>query len=683
MTDRSRRSLQSPLVLSLAIGLLMASPAAADAQGATERYMIQYRAGKADLVEGELARKRTRRLRHMRRSRIMAAHLTQEEARGLTNSLNVERVELDVRRYPSAESRPYGIDLIQAHAAQLDVSGSTPRTVCVIDSGYDTSHPDLPNSRSFVTGNAQPGTGAWDSPGDSHGTHVAGTIAALANDVGVVGVDRSPGLQLHIVKVFDDEGEWTYSSDLIAAVESCVDAGAHVINMSLGGGAPSSIEEAAFIDAATPRGGHPGTLSIAAAGNSGDTSRSYPASYESVISVAAVDSQKAVATFSQRNAAVELAAPGVGVLSTVPGGGYASYSGTSMATPHVAGAASLLWGLHPACSPTQIRNALALSAEDLGAAGRDHEFGYGLIQVAEADDLIRAGGCDAVGEPTPAPPANPAPNPETPVLENGATVRDLVLATGQKQYFKVPVALGAQNLSIRMTGGTGDADLYLRGGALPSTGTYDCRSWAVGNDEACRVFEPTGPTDYYVMVHAYDDFSGASLAVDYDTAIPDEVPTARIIASSLSGPAPLTVTFDGSASSDDRGITAYQWDFSEGPSSTSPGPLERTYSTPGQHTATLTVTDTAGQIHSTTVAISVEEPVLSSPISLQITPGKKSRRVHLWWEGASGRKVTVYRNGVRAKRTRNKGKWRDKRSPAGATYQVCDAEDCSPIVERP
>lgn len=647
----------------------------------TQRYIIKYKAGKAVAVEGRMSTKRSRRLRHLRRSRVMAANLTPAEVSDLLASSDVEHMEIDAKRYPLAQSTPYGIDLIQAHASQLEVSGSVSRTVCIIDSGFDTSHPDLPNSPSFVSGEAQPQTGAWDAPGNSHGTHVAGTIAALSNDIGVVGVDRNPGLRLHIVKVFDDQGEWTFSSDLVAAVEACVDAGAHVINMSLGGGFPSSIEEQAFVDAAQGTSSRPGVLSIAAAGNSGGTALSYPASYASVVSVAAVDSLKSLAPFSQRNEAVELAAPGVSVRSTVPGGGYAYFSGTSMATPHVVGAASLLWGLHSDCSATQIRNALANSAEDLGSPGRDPSFGHGLVQVAEADDLLRSVGCAGIGEPSP---PTPEPEPEMPVLENGDTLAGLAQTAGEKRYFQLLVPAGGSNLSVRISGGLGDADLYLMRGEIPSTSQYDCRSWAAGNDELCSVLDPVSPDDYFIMVHAYSAFSGASLTVNYDTVSIDEPPVARIVASATSGEAPMNVVFDATSSSDDQGIVSYEWQFSDAASSSGVDVVERNYPVAGLHNVTLTVTDTAGQSHSSSVTIDVSEPPAEPPITLSVrTSTRKIKRAWLVWSNAEGRKVHVFRNGVHVKRARNDGRWRDKRSRPGATYQICDRQRCSDVVERP
>ena len=159
---------------------------------------------------------------------------------------------------------------------------------------------------------------------------MSGTINALDNEIGVIGV--FPSVPMHIVRVFGDDGNWAYSSELINAVDDCVSNGARVINMSLGGPRPSVLENAVFLHAQKN-----GVLSIAAAGNGGDgracdifadpghperqaCKMHYPSGYDSVVSVAAVDETADIADFSQVNSKVEIAAPGVSVLSTVPTG---------------------------------------------------------------------------------------------------------------------------------------------------------------------------------------------------------------------------------------------------------------------------------------------------------------------------------------------------------------------------
>jgi hypothetical protein len=260
--------------------------------------------------------------------------------------------------------------------------------ICIIDSGFLVSHEDLQG----INVDGYDGNLPWNQDGLTHGTHVAGTIAAVNNDFGVVGV--TPGtVNLYIVRVFADDGDWAYASTLIDAANRCASAGANIISMSLGGGDPSLPEQQAY-DLLYAQ----GILTIAAAGNDGNNEFLYPASHPSVMSVAAIDSNKAVASFSQRNSQVDIAAPGVGVLSTV-GSSYESYDGTSMATPHVSAVAALVWSAMPSATNKDVRSALYSSAEDLGVAGRDDVYGYGLVRAKLAIENLLYG----TSMPTPYP----------------------------------------------------------------------------------------------------------------------------------------------------------------------------------------------------------------------------------------------------------------------------------------
>jgi hypothetical protein len=143
-----------------------------------------------------------------------------------------------------------------------------------------------------------------------------------------------------------------------------------------------------------------GILSIAAAGNDGNTAFAYPASYSSVISVAAINSSKVVAWFSQRNNQVDIAAPGVGVRSTILGG-YASWGGTYMATPHVSAVAALIWSAKPSATNEQVRTALINTAEDLGVVGHDDLYGYGLVNAKRALDYLVTSSISPTSTPAP------------------------------------------------------------------------------------------------------------------------------------------------------------------------------------------------------------------------------------------------------------------------------------------
>lgn len=263
------------------------------------------------------------------------------------------------------------------------------RKVCIIDTGYDINHPDLTSDLNVVSGYSGSNTaGNWNEDGHGHGTHVAGTIAAIHNSNGVLGVNRNGELKLHIVKVFNNNGHWTWGSSLMDAVQQCVDAGSNVVNMSLGGGGYSLFQDNFYSRVVNDD----NVLLVAAAGNSGNDWYSYPASFSSVMSVAATNYNNDIANFSQFNDQVNIAAPGVAVLSTLPlsvsSSGYGVYHGTSMSTPHVSGVAALVWSLHPGRSAVEIRSVLEESAEDLGDVGRDDHYGHGLVRADLAAAML-------------------------------------------------------------------------------------------------------------------------------------------------------------------------------------------------------------------------------------------------------------------------------------------------------
>jgi len=331
-------------------------------------------------------------VRELPQLNAIAARLPLAARAGLARNPNVTLVETDARRHPIADTYPWGVVKLGADKVWeanrdgvLDAGAPTGAgpLVCVIDSGIDTTHPDLAG---VAVGGYPTG---WNTDGCHHGTHVSGTIAARLGGAGVVGV--APGANVYMVKVFGSTCAWSYASDLVDAAYRCKNAGAKIISMSLGGPTASSTESQAF---ATLYASGTGILSIAAAGNAGTSAYSYPASYDAVVSVAAVDSNGQRASFSQYNSKVELAAPGVGVLSTVPGGGWESWDGTSMATPHVSGAAALVWSADPALTAGDIRQVLRTTATDLATAGWDSGTGYGLVRadlaVAAVTTLNRA-----------------------------------------------------------------------------------------------------------------------------------------------------------------------------------------------------------------------------------------------------------------------------------------------------
>jgi subtilisin family serine protease len=508
------------IVPSFVSAAILAAGASAVQAGSPERVFIEYSPGAGAVVREAIAAEDG--VIHYRFDRIgaLAASLDDRAAERVAQHPKVLSVEPDPKRYLAGkkvsvvddadpQTLPYGIDRVQAPMVWAEGFEGEGVTVCIIDTGLYVGHEDIDDDH-VLGGNVQYNLGEWpygdwDFDGYGHGTHVAGTVSAADNDVGVVGV--SPGkIDLYMVKIFGDDGLWTYASDLVAAAFTCSAEGADIINMSLSGSSGPNAERKAF-DALYHE---DGILSVAAASNDGTRQRVFPASYDSVISVAATDSDNDVADFSNQNQWVELAAPGVGVLSTVPfvsdswlqtasdtfngqplefadgestangelsdggmclpddpagdwsgkivlcergdasfaekvtkvmegsgsaaviynnepggflgtlgeagdwivalslsqedgqsalddvghdasarsalreGSGYEAWGGTSMATPHVAGVAALLWSARPDASNIEIRQAMTATALDLGVEGRDIAFGHGLVQAYDA-----------------------------------------------------------------------------------------------------------------------------------------------------------------------------------------------------------------------------------------------------------------------------------------------------------
>jgi len=283
----------------------------------------------------------------------------------------------------------------QAHARGINGAGIT---VAILDTGIDYTHPELAASYiggyDFVFNDNDP----FDDNFLSHGTHMAGIIAAKENGVGMVGV--APGAKILAVKVLDGAGfgmaEWT-----ISGIQWAVAHGANIINMSLTGQDSPELKDAC--DAAR----RAGVLLVAAAGNGypgGDPVEvDYPAAYDSVIAVTATDSANRHADFAAYGPKLELAAPGADIYSTVRGG-YDTISGTSEAAAFVTGAAALYLQSNTQdlnndslVDSEDVRLLMQRTAGDLGTPGRDASFGYGLLNAGAVPEpstawlLIAAG----------------------------------------------------------------------------------------------------------------------------------------------------------------------------------------------------------------------------------------------------------------------------------------------------
>ncbi len=321
----------------------------------------------------------------------IAANIPENAVAALLRSPRVTSVELDgeVHAIDAELDNTWGVKRVGAGEVHAGGNTGAGVLVAVIDSGIDYNHSELDvpyaGGYDFANDDADP----MDDNG--HGTHVSGTVAAEDNNSGVVGM--APGVSIFGLKVLSASGSGSYS-DVIAALEWVVDYNAgngtdpdiRVTNNSYGSkGSPGSLVKAAFDNSYNT-----GILHIAAAGNSGNCGGKgdnviYPARYDSVVAVAATNSSDGSPCFSSTGPDLELAAPGVSIKSSVPGGGYAVWNGTSMASPHVAGAAALIIASSvDALSNADVRQRLVDTAIDLGPAGRDTYYGYGLIDVVAA-----------------------------------------------------------------------------------------------------------------------------------------------------------------------------------------------------------------------------------------------------------------------------------------------------------
>ena len=338
---------------------------------------------------------------------------------------------------------------------------ATSIVTAVIDTGVDYTHPDLASNiwtnTDEVAGNGidDDGNGfvddvrGWDfvnndsDPMDDngHGTHVAGTIGAVGNNgIGVTGVAWTASIMP--LKFLDQSGSGSLS-DAIKAIQYARVNGAKIINASWGGGGFSSALQSAISQFITS-----GGLFVAAAGNeatNNDVTPSYPANYQGVISVGASTRTDTRASFSNYGTSVDVFAPGQSILSTLPGNRYGSLSGTSMATPQVAGALALLWGQNPTLSATTISQALINSTDNVLRASNST---HGRINVGAAATSLRA------SNPTTPPTTTP---PTTPVsrsfgIQGNFAIADATAAGASVQRFTINVNenIRIQDLDVQL-----------------------------------------------------------------------------------------------------------------------------------------------------------------------------------------------------------------------------------------
>jgi len=364
----------------------------AKAQNFKERKIVVFKSGVDEKTkEVLLSSVGAEKIKDLRLVNGKAVWVSKKGEAELLKSGKVLRIDPDVEVYAlenvrikGAKSQPpqaltWNIDRVDAEIS-WGISTGDPVKVGVIDTGIDLKHPDL---RANIKGGYN-AINPLKSPNDDngHGTHVAGIIAALNNTIGVVGV--GPNIDLYAIKVLNAAGTG-YLSDVIEGLDWAVTNGMQVVNMSLGTSQDVESFHNAIVNAYNA-----GVVIVAAAGNSGGAV-SFPAAYPEVIAVSATDDTNQIASWSSRGPEVYLAAPGVNIYSTYKGQSYATLSGTSMAAPHVTGAAALIidtkkcdLNLDGVCTPAEVQQRLEQTAIDLGDPGKDNLYGSGLVNVYNA-----------------------------------------------------------------------------------------------------------------------------------------------------------------------------------------------------------------------------------------------------------------------------------------------------------
>jgi subtilisin family serine protease len=364
------------LILGVALFRSSAAPLMAIGDAVPDSYIITLRSDvRAADVANDIARKHGLTLGHVYSYALngFSATMPSNKLAAVQRDPRILKVVQD--RYVSiaAQSMPTGISRMNGDLSSTvsgNGSGSVNVDVAVIDTGIDLDHPDL-----NVVGGVNCSTGRSYDDGNGHGSHVSGTIAARDNTIGVVGV--APGARLYAVRVLNNQGSGSWASvicgiDWVTARASTIE----VANMSLGGsGSEGSCNDGGMHQAICNSVAAGVTYVVAAGNNAANANGFVPATYNEVITVSALadfngepgggaaatcrsDVDDTFANFSNYGSDVDLIAPGVCILSTWKGGGYNTISGTSMASPHVAGAAALYKASNPGATPAQVKAAL-------------------------------------------------------------------------------------------------------------------------------------------------------------------------------------------------------------------------------------------------------------------------------------------------------------------------------------
>jgi len=303
-----------------------------------------------------------------------AMTLEEEELAEILSNENVLSVEEDEILHISLSN---SAELLNVDDVWTEGFVGNGKTICVIDTGVDESHPAIPTLTGwsdFVNGQPTP----YDDHG--HGTHVSGI--AVSRDATYQGMATAANLM--VGKVCSGSGN-CYTSDLIAGIEWCAAQGADVLSVSIGGGLYDEPCDDVSFAAACNNAADLGVVVIAASGNDGNKNYlNAPACGSQVLAVGAINDNDLYGYFSNGGPLLDVMAPGIRVVSTWPGNNFVEFTGTSMSAPHVSGIAALLLEANPSLTPEEVRNVLKETAVDLGDLGFDYNFGYGRVDAYAA-----------------------------------------------------------------------------------------------------------------------------------------------------------------------------------------------------------------------------------------------------------------------------------------------------------
>lgn len=395
---------------------------------------------------------------------------------------------------------------VDAPAAWETTFGSEDVTVAVVDTGVQYGHPDLAGQfgdtlgTDVVGGDGDP---ELDTAEEGHGTHVAGCAAASTdNGTGVAGVSDS---RLLSVRVVDESGYATLSA-IADGIQWAADQGADILNLSLGGGDAATLANA--VDYAADR----DVCLFAAAGNTGE-SVMYPAAYERCVGVAALDPDENLASFSNRGPNVDVAAPGVNVVSTYPVDDYRAFSGTSMASPVAAGVAALGLAADPDLSAADLRRRLAETAVDVGLPAEEQGAGRvdaaNIVAAAESDS-----GNDGEAEDTSEEGADSGGDDgDTCNASVGGSV-DGSLGFFESDAFRWDVYYTEPCEVTVELAAADDFDLYVtRDGRVPTASDHDLRSSGSDGSGTVTVTSPESGGAVGILVDADWDSGAYTLSV--------------------------------------------------------------------------------------------------------------------------------------------------------------------------